>query len=292
MTVQNTTYEIVRGSGTTTIANFKGIGRGVNPSAAVLADADTLKISGIGLSARSMRLTQVGNDVEITFDNIIDTRILLENLLLDELDNLTKATGAVVDFSNILFTGETTPLDSFDVLDSNRQIATVFNPNSVTFLNDLNNNTKGRDNSNDVINGLGGDDVLDGRSGDDVLRGGTGNDRLIGGLGTNLLDGGEGSDTADYTGLGQGITITYNGRLQLRSELNPIAPAFASGLLLNYLGVKAQGVDDRLIDVEKIVASNSQVNRIDLSAFKNPTFNNPATLYQFKMKLHRKGLQG
>jgi Ca2+-binding RTX toxin-like protein len=194
MAVQNTVHSIIRGSGTTTIANFKGIGRGVNPSAAVLADADILKLSGIGLSARSMKLTQVGNDVEVTFDGITDTKIILQNLLLDELDSLTKATGASVDFSNIIFDGETAPFDSFDVLDSDRQLNTVFNPNSVTFLNDRNNNTKGRDNSNDVINGLGGDDVLDGLGGDDLLRGGTGNDLLFGGSGNDTLQGDEGND--------------------------------------------------------------------------------------------------
>jgi hypothetical protein len=275
--IGNTIYPISRGSGTTTIANFKGIGRGINPSAAVLADADTLKFSGVGLSARSMKLAQVGNNVEITFDNIADTKVILQDLSLDELDNLTKATVAAVDFSNITF-GETTPIDSFDTLDSNSQLATVFNPNTVTFLNDRNNNTKGRDNSNDVINGQGGDDVLDGRSGDDLLRGGAGNDRLIGGLGTNQLDGGEGTDTADYRGLGQGITITYNGRLQSTSEINPMAPSnVTTGLLFNYLGVQAQGVNDRLIDVEKIVASNNQANSIDLRAYTTPTIFNPPT---------------
>jgi FG-GAP-like repeat/RTX calcium-binding nonapeptide repeat (4 copies) len=271
--ISNTIYPISRGSGTTTIANFKGIGRGINPSAAVLADADTLKFSGVGLSARSMKLAQVGNNVEITFDNIADTKVILQNLSLDELDNLTKATSAAVDFSNISF-GETTPIDSFDVLDSNSQLDTVFNPNTVTFLNDRNNNTKGRDNSNDVINGLGGDDVLDGRSGDDLLRGGTGNDRLIGGLGNNQLDGGEGTDTADYRNLNQGITITYNGRLQPLSEIdpNPMIPSnITSGLLFNHLGVQAQGVNDRLINVEKIVASNNRDNSIDLRAYTDPT---------------------
>ncbi len=275
--IGNTIHTINRGSGTKTIANFKGIGRGVNPSAAVLADADTLKFTGTGLSARSMRLTQVGSNVEITFENIADTKVILQNLLLDELDNLTKATGAAVDFSNILFGGETTPIDSFDVLDSNQQIDTVFNPNTITFLNDRNNNIKGRDNSNDVINGLGGNDVLDGRGGDDILRGGAGNDRLIGGLGTNQLDGGEGTDTADYRSLGQGITITYNGRLQLFSELNPSAPSLPSGLLFNYLGVQAQGVNDQLIGIEKIIASNNRTNSIDLRAYTDPTIFNPAT---------------
>jgi Ca2+-binding RTX toxin-like protein len=227
-----------------------------------------------------MRLTQVGNNVEVTFENIADTKVVLQNLSLDELDNLTRASGAAVDFSNILFNGETTPIDSFDVLDSNQQLSTVFNPNTITFLNDRNNNTKGRDNSNDVINGLGGDDVLDGLGGDDILRGGAGNDRLIGGLGTNQLDGGEGFDTADYRDLGQAITITYNGRLQSRSEVDadPRVPSnVTTGLVFNYLGVQAQGVNDRLIDVEKIVASNNRANSIDLRAYTASTvFGSPA----------------
>jgi hypothetical protein len=281
--IGNSVRAINRGNGTTVISNFKGIGRGINPSVAVLADADTLKFTGAGLSARSMRLTQVGNNVEVTFENIADTKVILQNLSLDELDNLTKATAASVDFSNILFGGETAPIDSFDVIDSNQQIATVFNPNTVTFLNDRNNTTKGRNNSNDVINGLGGNDVLDGLGGDDILRGGAGNDRLIGGLGTNQLDGGEGIDTADYRDLGQAITITYNGRLQSFSEVNPNAPSNATtGLLFNYLGVQAQGtngqaVNDRLIDIEKIVASNNRANSIDLSAYTNPSVLNRST---------------
>jgi hypothetical protein len=50
-----------------------------------------------------------------------------------------------------------------------QQSNTVFNQNSVTFLNDLDNHTSGLDKSNDVINGQGGNDYLEGLSGDDVL---------------------------------------------------------------------------------------------------------------------------
>jgi len=46
----------------------------------------------------------------------------------------------------------------------------VFNQDTVTFLNDLDNDTKGWDDSNDVINGQGGNDTLTGLSGDDILR--------------------------------------------------------------------------------------------------------------------------
>jgi Ca2+-binding RTX toxin-like protein len=74
----------------------------------------------------------------------------------------------------------------------------LFNKNTVTFLNDLNNNITGFYNSDDVINGQGGNDIIDGKSGNDLLRGGTGNDTLIGGVGDDILVGGAGADTFLY----------------------------------------------------------------------------------------------
>ncbi|MHC5730707.1 MAG: calcium-binding protein, partial [Nostoc sp.] len=74
----------------------------------------------------------------------------------------------------------------------------IFNKNTVTFLNDLNNNISGFDNSNDVINGQGGNDKIDGKSGNDYLRGGAGNDTLIGGAGNDTLVGDAGADTFLY----------------------------------------------------------------------------------------------
>ncbi|MHC5819103.1 MAG: choice-of-anchor Q domain-containing protein [Nostoc sp.] len=66
---------------------------------------------------------------------------------------------------------------------------------SVTIPNNLNNNIAGFDNSNDVINGLGGNDTINGNSGNDLLQGGTGNDLLIGGKGNDTLVGGMGADS-------------------------------------------------------------------------------------------------
>jgi Ca2+-binding RTX toxin-like protein len=162
----------------------------------------------------------------------------------------------------------------------------VFNPNSVTFLNDRNNNTNGRDNSNDVINGQGGDDVLDGLSGDDILRGGTGNDRLIGGLGNdtlqgdtgndvldggvgndqlfggvgddrligglgeNQLTGGDGVDIADYSNLGQALTL----RPQQQTRL---------------FQVGSNGMSDTLVGIEKVIAPQGFNSAIDLSAYQS-----------------------
>ncbi|MHC5732359.1 MAG: calcium-binding protein, partial [Nostoc sp.] len=82
----------------------------------------------------------------------------------------------------------------FDVFNANSTQRTIFNKNTVTFLNDLNNNVNGFDNSADVINGQGGDDRIDGKSGNDLLRGATGNDTLVGGAGNDILIGGTGSN--------------------------------------------------------------------------------------------------
>ena len=70
---------------------------------------------------------------------------------------------------------------------------------------------------NDVIKGGGGNDYLDGGSGNDilgaglgqsVLDGGSGDDTLKGIGGANTLIGGSGIDTADYSGMNIGVTVS------------------------------------------------------------------------------------
>ncbi|MEH2014458.1 calcium-binding protein, partial [Nostoc sp.] len=90
--------------------------------------------------------------------------------------------------------------------DANSTQSSIFNKNTVTFLNDLNNNVNGFDNSSDVINGQGGDDRIDGKSGKDLLRGGTGNDTLLGGADDDILVGGAGNDSL-IGGAGNDILI-------------------------------------------------------------------------------------
>ncbi len=196
-----------------TITDFGGVGKGVNPSAAVIAEVDTLNFVGnYGFTARNLALTQNGSNLEITFDVWDSPKIILQNFALENLENLSKSTDATVNLSNILFYGQTSITDSFDVLNANSTQSTIFNKNTVTFLNDLNNNVNGFDNSDDVINGQGGNDIIDGKGGNDLLRGSAGNDTLIGGVGddtligeyingdyyprgNNLLSGGDGNDT-------------------------------------------------------------------------------------------------
>ena len=134
------------------------------------------------------------------------TKVTLQNFKLENLDNLP-VFGASPAIGNILFDGQSNIADSFDVLNANSTQASIFNKNTVTFLNDLNNNIAGFDNSNDVINGQGGNDIINafsgndllrGGSGDDVLIGGEGNDTFVGGVGNDILVGGVGSDRFFY----------------------------------------------------------------------------------------------
>ncbi|BBD68749.1 hemolysin-type calcium-binding region [Nostoc commune NIES-4072] len=175
------------GDGVDTITDFGGLGKGSNPSAAVISELDTLKFQGAGLTARNMLLTQNASNLEVTFEGVADDKIILQNFPLENLDNLWT-------LGNILFDGQTSISDSFDVFDANSTQTSIFNKNTVTFLNDLNNNVNGFENSGDVINGEGGDDRIDGLSGNDLLRGGEGNDTLLGGEGNDTLVGNLGND--------------------------------------------------------------------------------------------------
>ncbi|WP_138504255.1 DUF4347 domain-containing protein [Nostoc sp. PA-18-2419] len=179
---------------TDTITDFGGVGKGTNPSAAVIAEVDTIKFQGAGLTAQNLLLTQNGTSLEITFEGVSDTKVILEKFKLEDLENL-KASGTTPAIGNILFDGQTSITDSFNVLDANSTDTSIGINNTVTFLNDLANNITGLDNSNDVVNGQGGNDKIDGKSGNDLLRGGTGNDTLIGGTGNDILVGGAGNDS-------------------------------------------------------------------------------------------------
>ncbi|MDZ8241500.1 MAG: calcium-binding protein, partial [Nostoc sp. ChiQUE01a] len=182
------------GDGIDTITDFGGVGKGTNPTAGVISKVDTIKFIGAGLTAKNLLLTQNGTNLEITFEGVTGTKIILKNFKLEDLENL-KASGSIPAIGNIIFDGQTSIVDSFNVLDANSTDTTIGIKNTVTFLNDLGNNITALDNSNDVINGQGGNDKIDGLSGDDLLRGGAGNDTLIGGAGNDVLRGDVGNDS-------------------------------------------------------------------------------------------------
>ncbi|NET61404.1 MAG: calcium-binding protein, partial [Symploca sp. SIO2E6] len=199
-------FIVQQAEGTKTITDFSGLGRGGNPSLAVIAEIDTLKFSGTGLVAQNLLLTQVGSDLMIHFEGIDNTQVILKDFALEDLDNLNQLGGRFGQLGNIIFDGQDQITDSFDVFNANQRGVNAFSRHKVTFLNDLDNTTKGFNRSNDVINGQGGNDQIQGLSGEDILRGGAGNDtleggdgadRLIGNIGDDLLDGGQGSDTLE-----------------------------------------------------------------------------------------------
>ncbi|MHC5615502.1 MAG: hypothetical protein ACYTXA_32170 [Nostoc sp.] len=92
--------------------------------------------------------------MEISFAEVYTPPLILQNFALENLDNLTKSTGATVNLGNILFDGQTSITDSFDVFNANSTQSTIFNKNTVTFLNDLDNNVNGFDNSDENIFGV------------------------------------------------------------------------------------------------------------------------------------------
>jgi Ca2+-binding RTX toxin-like protein len=209
-------------NGTDTVTDFSGVGTDENLSNAALAEVDVLKFEGSGLIPKNMLLIQEGNDLVINFEGVENTSVRLQNFSLENLDNFNTPTvaGTSISIGNVLFDqqrGLSDLEDSFDVFDANQQSDSVLHQNSVTFLNELDNNTSGFDNSNDVINAQGGNDYLSGMSGDDLLRGGKGNDIINGGEGNDLfvLKAGEETDTIidfskgqDILKLSDGLTFT------------------------------------------------------------------------------------
>ncbi|MEM7592204.1 MAG: hypothetical protein AAF383_11910, partial [Cyanobacteria bacterium P01_A01_bin.83] len=183
------TFTINKGSGTTTILNFGGVGVGTNPNSATLAQVDTLKFNGSGLTAKNLVLTQSDNDLVINFKGVNNTEVVLTDFALEDFDNLPNQIG------NILFNGQSTIQDSIDVFDPQENRGQVFGTNKVTFLDRLNNSVNGFNNSNDVINGLEGNDLIQGKSGNDTLDGGVGNDTIVGESDNDIILGGDDDDT-------------------------------------------------------------------------------------------------
>lgn len=163
------TFEIVRGDGTYVITDFGGVGTGTNPSRAIVAEVDTLQFTGPGLNPENTRLTQTQDDLVITFAGAEDTQVVLLDFALEDLDNLRQSTGATLDIGNILFDGQQAITDSFDIVNADWTLKRVFNPNTVTFLNELDNTTQGLNNSQDDLRGRGGNDRLTGLGGNDIL---------------------------------------------------------------------------------------------------------------------------
>jgi RTX calcium-binding nonapeptide repeat (4 copies) len=176
------------------ITHFGSVGTGTNLSQVIIEEADTLKFTGnAAFNAQNMILTQQDEDLVIRFEGVPGTEVVLKNFQMENLDNLLRQSGASVDLANILFDGQNSPQDTYDVFKADGNLKQVLNPNTVTFLNDRDNHVTGLEGLDDVINGQGGNDTLIGLGGNDLLRGGSGNDVPLGGAGSNSLTGNEGN---------------------------------------------------------------------------------------------------
>jgi len=222
------TLTVKQGEGFGVAVDFGGIGTGIYPSDSTIAELDTIKFEGVGLTARNMLLTQESDDLIITFEGIANTGAILRDFDLENLDNLRQPNGATVNAGNILFNGQTAIADNFDVFNAEWNFSQIFNRNSVTFLNDLNNDISGFDSSDDVINGQGGNDIIRGLSGNDVLRGGDGQDILLGGLGSDFLSGDAGNDLLNG---GASFDILRGG---LGSDTFVLAPESGTDTILDF----------------------------------------------------------
>ncbi len=258
-------FAITEGDGIDTITDFGGVGRGGNPPQEVIDEVDTIQFFGEGLTAENMLLTQKDSDLEITFEGVENTQVILQDFALEDLENLDNGIG------NILFDGQQEIENSFDVFNSDLIRSTVFRRDTVTFLNDLDNTTQGFEDSNDVINGQGGSDILVGRSGDDLLRGGEGDDVLLdGGAGNDRLDGGVGNDglfggaDADQFVLraGDGADTIFDFEDEIDSFL------LADGLEFEQLGIDSSNGDTliSIVETRELLVSLIGVDASDISS--------------------------
>ncbi|MEG3879762.1 hypothetical protein QT972_20610 [Microcoleus sp. herbarium7] len=201
--------KVNRGDGTIAVEDFTGVGRGDSPSEEVLSTFDELVFKGADLIAKNLLLTQIGADLEVSFEGVDDTKVILKDFALENLDNLPIPGGQHGQVGNIVFSDAPLLRDNLDVFDADSTQDQIWNRNTVTFLNDLNNNVRGFANSNDVINGQGGNDTIRGMNGDDLLRGGDGNDILDGEVGADILIGNAGNDTLHLGGGRDVDTVVY-----------------------------------------------------------------------------------
>jgi len=93
-----------------------------------------------------------------------------------------------------------------------------------------------------TITGTAAADNLLGTTSDDILNGLGGNDTLIGGIGNDILDGGANTDTADYSAIGQAITVRPTGVV-----------------------TKGTAGTDQLVGIENIIGATGLTNIIDAS---------------------------
>ena len=189
-----TTYNITAGSGLTTINNFKGAAGITDAAQASLVDI--LKLSGTGLTAENMLVTQSGADTLITFNGVANTTIKLTNFSMFNLGNDLNNTSVGFVFGNVMFTGETAVSRELDTYASAVYDLTLPHGNAINLFNADGNFLYGTDTADIILSGHSGD-YISTLQGNDLIRAGGGVDNVIAGSGDDTIYGGDGDDSLD-----------------------------------------------------------------------------------------------
>ncbi len=170
----NTTYIFGRGDGQDIIEDFDE----------TLGNQDTIQFKA-GISPADLMLSRQPSDIEGR-----------DNLVIDIMGSDDKIT-----IKNYFYIPPNTSETYWAIEQFKFANGTVWNMTAIQArLNDNSNNATAANNtivgndSNEIINALGGDDLVSGGLGNDVINGGAGNDILFGNYGDDTLDGGAGND--------------------------------------------------------------------------------------------------
>ncbi|WP_197480201.1 calcium-binding protein, partial [Anabaena sp. 4-3] len=263
------------------VVNFDHV-NGTNLQDIIIGDAQNNQLSGNGgddtLGASSGNDTLnggTGNDTadysqlrqSITFQ--ASSTVNKGSLGTDQLIGIEKI---VADASTVNNTIDVSALSNITSINANLEAETVMitDSNGSKSWNVVNFDDVKGTNQADTLTGDYQDNQLFGYGGDDILNGGFGNDTLDGGSGNNTLNGGEDYDTADYSQIGQSITLLPTGVIQKDGGLG----------------------QDQLSKIERIVAdSNAASNMIDASTADINTSINVDLNYQFLDVVGLDGIQ-
>ncbi|ELS02067.1 hypothetical protein Xen7305DRAFT_00017780, partial [Xenococcus sp. PCC 7305] len=227
------------------VENFRHIS-GTNQSDRMIGNDDNNILEGYdgsdtldgGAGYDTVDYTDFGQAVTLTPSGIVEKANGHSDLLI----NVEKIVGAV---------GQDNKLDALSASGDSVYLDADLSTNRLTVkgisgLGDLNFEVLHFRN----LSGTNQSDIMSGNDDNNILEGHDGNDIMYAGLGNDTLDGGGYFDTVDYRNYGQAITITPTGVVE-----------------------KANGQNDLLINVEKIVGAVAQENKIDaISVFGDAVY--------------------
>jgi Ca2+-binding RTX toxin-like protein len=239
---------LVGGSGTD-IVDYSELGRAVTLEAAGVVNKgragkdQILEIETI-IGAKG-QANAIDGSTGISTTTSLNVNLLANSLIVNGIPGLGSLNFQVQNFVNVTGTSQADTI----IGDSANNLLEGGKGNDEILGGNGNDTVRGGD-DNDVIGGGSKGTIFASRLGDgnDTVEGGSGDDILIGGTGNDLLDGGTGIDTADYSGLGNSIS-------------------------LEAVGIVNKGISgkDQILNIETIIGAKGQANAIDGSTGTSTT---------------------